>query len=386
MTLTGIGIWFVCVEKKINKYKLNKLRELLVVLICGTVLFGCNNSNNQSPQSFQDEYGVFENTQERVVSTNLDTLPDLKQIVDGIEIGNRVESSHVNYEGRPSDQYKKYEQLKKVATVEQLTALTDHKNSAVRCYAFQALASKKADNVFAVLLKHLHDTSSVETQSGCTIMTELTGDYFINVVTPNYIDLDVYKLNQKERQTLDSILLYNKSIQLYVKSEVLRKLKPITENYDRIRELVAKERNTSALISLARYQKQNDKKLIASFLKNDNTQFSALYAVREFPDDYFYSSVKKVFEQEWKEELYDYSKWRICYQVLAKYPRQETIELFERTTSTKDEFRYETLCKYLLVAITKFPNKFYDPIKAKIKLSSFQMDEVKNELENDYCD
>lgn len=315
---------------------------------------------------------------------NLDTLPDLKKIVDEIEKGNRVESSHIGYGGSPSDQYAKYEQLKKTATVEQLTSLTNHKNSAVRCYAFQALASKKADNVFTVLLKHLHDTSTVVTQSGCIVMTELTGDYFIDVVTPDYIALDVYKLNQKERQTLDSILLYDKSTQLSAKSGVLEKLKPTADNYDRIRELVATDRNTSALISLAKYQKQNDKELIASFFKDDNTQASALYAVREFPDAYFYSFVKNVFEQEWKQRLYDYPKWRICYQALAKYPRQETIELFERTTRTNDEFRYETLCKYLLVAITKFPDKLYDPIKAKIKLSNYQMDEVKDELENDY--
>jgi hypothetical protein len=38
----------------------------------------------------------------------------------------------------------------------------------------------------------------------------------------------------------------------------------------------------------------------------------------------------------------------------------------------------------LLVAITKFPDKLYDPIKAKIKLGSYEMDEVKDELENDY--
>jgi len=348
--------------------------QTLTIILITSILFACS-----------EQVRTKENTQEKVVFSYLDTLPlpDLEKIVDGIEKGNSVERSHISIEGRLSAQYEKYELLKKVATVEHLTALTDHKNSAVRCYAFQALASKKADNVFAILLKHLQDTSSVVTQSGCIIMTELTGDYFIDVVTPNYIDLDVYKLNQKEQQTLDSILLYDKSIQLYAKSRVLEKLKPTTENYDRIRELVAKDRNTSALVSLARYQKQNDKKLIASFFKNDNTQYSALYAVREFPDDYFYSFVKKVFEQEWEEELYDYPKWRICYQALAKYPRQETIELFEKTTNTKDEFKYETLCKYLLVAITKFPNKLYDPIKAKIKLSNYQMDDVKYELEND---
>lgn len=347
--------------------------QILTIILTASIFSAC------SGQKRTDKI-----VEEKPVSINLDTLPDLKKIVDGIEKRNSVESSHIGEGGSPSAQYAKYEQLKKIATVEQLTALTSHKNSAVRCYAFQALAYKKANNVFTVLLNHLHDTSPVYTQSGCIGMTYFTGDYFIDVVTPNYIDFDVYKLSQKERQTLDSILLYDKSIILSSKSGVLERLKLTEGDYKRIRELVVSDRNESALRTLAKYQKQNDKELIASFFKDDNTQSSALYAVREFPDDYFYPYIKKVFEQEWKQELYDYPKWRICYQALAKYPRPETIEIFDRTTKSKDEFRYKTLGKYLLVAITKYPNTLYDPIKAKIKLSSYQMDEVKDELENGY--
>jgi hypothetical protein len=179
-------------------------------------------------------------------------------------------------------------------------------------------------------------------------------------------------------------LLNDKSIMLSAKSSVLETLKPTENNYARIKQLVKDDRNESALITLAKYQRQTDKELIASFFKDDDTQSSALYAAREFPDDFFYPFITKVFEQEWKQDLYDYPKWRICYQALAKYPRPETIELFDRTTKSKDEFRYHTLCKYLLVAITKYPNKVYDPIKPKIKLNSYEMDEVKDELENDY--
>lgn len=317
-------------------------------------------------------------------SINLDTLPELKRIVDSIAKGNSVESSHIGEAGSPSEQYAKYEQLKSIATIKQLTMLTDHQNSAVRCYAFQALATNKADNVFNVLLNHLNDTSSVYTLSGCVGGNSFTGDYFIDVVTPNYIDTQLYKLSPNERQTLDSILLYDKSIKLSAKSGLLEKLKPTPENYDRIKELVTIERNESALRVLGKYRKQSDKELIASFFKDEKSQLSALYAVREFPDDYFYPYVKNVFEQEWKQKLYDYGKWRICYQALAKFPKPETLELFDRTTKSKDEFRHETLCSFLLIAITKYPNKLYVPIRAKIRLQDFMMEEVKEELENDY--
>jgi hypothetical protein len=347
--------------------------QTLTFILTASILFACGG------QKRTDKI-----VEQNPVSINLDTLPDLKKIVDGIEKGNRVESSHIGEGGSPSKQWDKYEQLKKVATIDQLVALTDHRNSAVRCYAFQALAAKHSDKVFSILLKHINDTSVIHTQSGCIGMTQYTGDYFVDVVTPNYVEIDIYKLNKTEKKTLDSILLNDKSILISAKSSVLETLKPTADNYARIRQLVKDDRNESALRTLAKYQKQTDKELIASFFKDDNTQSSALYAVREFPDDYFYSFVVNVFEQEWKKDHYDYPKWRICYQTLARFPRPETIELFDRTTKSKDEFRYETLCKYLLVAIIKYPNKLYDPIKSKIKLDDYQMDEVKDELDNDY--
>ncbi len=56
-------------------------------------------------------------------------------------------------------------------------------------------------------------------------MKQYTGDYFIDVVTPNYVEIDVYKLNQAERETLDNVLLNDKSIMLSAKSSVLETLK-----------------------------------------------------------------------------------------------------------------------------------------------------------------
>ena len=343
------------------------------IILATSLLFACKQ------QSRADKIIV-----QKAVVSKLDTVPNLKRIVAGIEKGNRVESSNIGYGGSPSKQWDKYKQIKKIATIDQLVALTDHKNSAVRCYAFQALATKCSDKVFAVLLKHLNDTSAVETLSGCIGMTQLTGDYFVDVVTPNYVEIDIYKLNKAEKKTLDSVLLNDKSIKLSAKSAVLETLKPTFNNYARVRELVKDDRNESALRALAKYQRQTDKDLIASFFKDDDTQSSALYAVREFPDDYFFPFVEKVFEQEWKQDHYDSPKWRICFQALAKYPIPETMALFERTIKSTDKFRYETLGKYLLVAITKYPYKLFDPIKLKIKLSGYQLDEVKDELEKDY--
>ncbi|HLG39377.1 MAG TPA: hypothetical protein VI461_06900, partial [Chitinophagaceae bacterium] len=65
---------------------------------------------------------------------------------------------------------------------------------------------------------------------------------------------------------------------------------------------------------------------------------------------------------------------------LAKYPNIETLKLFERTLQTKDEFRYNTLCTNLMTAITKYPNKLYNPIKERIKLPDNYLDDVKEQM------
>ena len=349
------------------------VRNILTIILTASILIACNR------QKCSDKC-----IEIKTISNFLNSTPELKKIVNSIEKGNRVESSHIGYAGSPSSQWKRYEQLKKIATSDQLVALTEHKNPAVRCYAFQALAASHSDKTFEVLLKHLNDTTVVETQFGCIVTEILTGDYFIDVLTPDYIETDVYKLNTTERIFLDSILINDKSIKLFAKSIVLKYLGPTVENYVRIRQLVSEERDEFALQTLAKYKKQTDRELIASFFKNDDTQFSAISAVREFPDDYFYPFVKKVFEQEWEKERYDYDKWKKCYQALANYPSIETLELFDKTVKCKDKFRYNTLCTYLLVAITKYQNKLYEPIKASIKLDEFRMRKVNEEIENNY--
>lgn len=313
------------------------------------------------------------------------SISNINEIVKGIETKNRVEAQSIGLSNKPSKQWNKYEQLKKTATEEQLIRLTNHKNSVVRCYAFQALAERNSTHIFNILLKHLHDTTTVETINGDMGCEMYVGDYFIEVVTPNYIDKKLYKLSKIEREILDSILIYDKSISLYEKSTVLRNIKPTKKNYAIIKELVEKNRNADALTALAKYHNQSDKTLISSFLNNDKTTNYALLAIIEFPDDFFYPFTKRILLNEWiaKDGVYDSNRLILCYEILAKFPRAETIELFEETIKIKDESRYKKLCEFLLIAISKYPNKLYEPLKQKIKVDEGVMNSVKDYLEYD---
>lgn len=258
--------------------------------------------------------------------------------------------------------------------------LTDYDNAAVRCYAFLALASRNSNRVFEILLKRVSDGEIVSTQYGCNEISQRTGDYFINVVTRG-ADADSYRLSPAERERLDDILINDRAARLEERAFVLRKTMPTPKSYARIRELASTERDDSALRALARYRKQEDKDLIATFFKTEATEIAALYAVREFPDESFYPLVTTVFEQGWRKTQYDYQKWRVCYQVLAQYPGPLTLALFQRTLDAKDKFKHETLGSYLLVAITKYPNELFDPLKSSLVLKS--QDQVKDALKYD---
>lgn len=305
---------------------------------------------------------------------------ELLDIISQLEGVDRVESATLGVAGTPSSQWERYERLEEIATVDQLIRLTDYDNATVRCYAFQALAAKNAVRVFEVLLRHVDDSESVSVQRGCIGMTELTGDYFINVVTRG-ANATGYHLSPAERERLDGILLNDHSVRLAERASVLHKLEPKPENYARVRQLASDEREGSAVRALARYQRQEDKDLIATFFKRETTEVAGLYAVREFPDESFYPLVTKIFEREWRKSLYDYPKWRLVYQVLAKYPSPQTLGLFDRTLKARDAFRHETLGGYLLLAITKYPNPSFEPLKSEIVLES--QDEVRADLAYD---
>lgn len=299
-----------------------------------------------------------------------ENAPKLNKIIKEIEHGNRVESQYIGEGGSPSALYKKYKSLKNIATKNQLIALTDHKNSSVRCYAFKALNETNPSEAFSILLKHLTDTSRVITTNGCIGGISYVGDIYLNSVN----------LNSKQSKIIDSILFYDSSIILSEKYSVISNKQAISKNYQRLRLLVEKERNENALIILSKYKKQSDVDLISTFFYKENTQYSALKSAIEFSDEKFYPLICKIFENEWKQERYDYPKWKLCFQALAKYPKKHTLDLFERTVNTKDEFRYNTLCSYLLIAISKYPDQIYVSLKRKIKLDEFEMEEVRQEL------
>lgn len=305
---------------------------------------------------------------------------EISSIVKQISKENTVTGSAVGYAGTKPKQWDRFVKLQKKATDKELILLTEHKNEAVRCYAFQALVMRNNEKCFEILKAHLTDKKYVETFLGCIMSEERVGDYFIQCVWPPY-DKNSFTLSDQQKIELDSIIFFDDEIKLSFKDGILKRLKPEPIYYNRIREIVIEEDNLKALVALAKYQNPNDIPIIKKFFNDEENQYWAIYAVREYPDSSFYQDLLSVFEQDWSNKYYDYPRWRILYQTLAQYPTNKTMELFERTIKKGDRFRKQTLGKYLMIAITKYPNERYEQIKNEIKLDEIHMDEISQEID-----
>jgi hypothetical protein len=143
-----------------------------------------------------------------------------EQIVAKIEKVNQLMSSAVYYEGMRPAQYDNFTELQKKATKEELLELLNHSNGVVRSYAFWALSYDTSANLLPIVIRHISDTTAVTTQFGCIRSSEKVGDFFVNVVTPEYVDLNSKKLTAPEYEYLDSILIYTPNY-LYARDYLL---------------------------------------------------------------------------------------------------------------------------------------------------------------------
>lgn len=307
--------------------------------------------------------------------------PEIQIIVDSIANYNQLNSSGVGDAGIRTPQWVRYEKLSSTASLPELRALTSYENSVVRCYAYDALTARNDTASFSILLNHLRDTAKVATFIGCISSDEMTGDYFLNSVTPYDSTSGGYKLSPKQKLLIDSTLIFDKHIMLSAKYKLLYDMKPQPRYYSRVREIALHEKTPVAIWALARYKKANDVGIIKNAFNDSQAEDYAIRSATLMADSSFHPILTKIFEREWKQKLYDYQKWEILYQALAQYPKQpQTLAFFNRTVQTKDKFRRKTLGADLLIAITKYPDPAFESFKKQIKLGKYDMEEVNKAL------
>jgi len=286
------------------------------------------------------------------------------QIVAKIEKVNELMGSAVYYAGIRPKQFDYFSQLQKKATKDELTELTNHPNGVVRCYSFWALTYDSSLNLLPIVAGHIMDDANVNTQFGCIGSSEKVGDFFINLVTPNYVDVNSKKLDSSQFATIDSILIYTPN-NLYSKQEAIRRAKLTERFYLRARDLVIKDKNQEALVTLAKYQRRQDIPLI---LKNkignklDDGYFFTYKAISEFPHPDFFPLLEQNLKQTLNDDHYS-TEWRELYKAIASYKNNKALELLKIPfNQVKHENIREYHIDFVFGALQKFQSPLYDDL------------------------
>lgn len=330
--------------------------------------------------------GVSCSNNDKSLKTNISSQSVIDSLINGIAMDNILNDEGIGIGWKENDQWKRYIRLSEIATEEELVELTDHENAVVRGYSFQALAKNKSSQVFPILINHLTDTAMVTSFSGCFKTDQMLGDYLIDVVTIDKNDTTDYKLDDREQAIVDIILLFDKSIQLSTRTNLLLKLPPKEEYYNRIKEILLEGDEDFALPLLAKYRKKADKKLIVEKLTSTNREdwYYGLMAVRNYPDPDFYPYLVELYNYEMTQDKgLTRPSIRILYQAIVQYKNKRSCDLIKQTLSEKDrtDLNYQNECIYL--ALTKYPNKIYNGLKELIKLTDLQLQDIEYSIDSD---
>jgi hypothetical protein len=307
--------------------------------------------------------------------------PKTLKIVKALSKTNEIHSAGIGFAGERSDQYDRFAQLDKTATKDELRILTAYPSPAVRGYAFWLLTARKDKETFEILKSTLEDTTTVTTFFGCIIDKELLVDFYINLVTPDYIDDKSIKLTANQKQELDSLLLYS-TVNSYWKSRIISDLEPLPKHYHRLKEIIQEEGIPTAYVAIAKYKKEQDLELLRPLIFDRKLDYYGMQAIREFPSPFFLEDLKEIHDKEIRKPGgFDYPMIVTMYEAIAQFDSETARELFQKTI---DE-GHPTALKYhlsdIVIAIGKYPNPLYKDIKSQIKLNNYQQREVNSALQ-----
>lgn len=239
------------------------------------------------------------------------------------------------------DQVEDFQGLYRTATLEELTWLTDHHSPIVRVVSFRVLCQRTGDCQLPIVLKHIADTGRFRESWICQSEQHFVGDYLIDLITPEWTDPTLPKLDSVQQKTLDSHMIVTPN-RLGALTKAQERSKSDQSLYSRVREL-ALMKNCDALVALARFQKPEDRALILDFPSAPaaHRKIKARYkAISEFPDPQFWQYLMDQFANNLQAgSAADY--WSDLLTAIAAYRNEQASNAFQialdQAGSTKND-------------------------------------------------
>lgn len=240
---------------KINKFymkrkclplKTNQI-PMLVLLFLSGLLSSCS------------QHGKTANKEEGVALG--DTI---EQIVEQLSKETEFHSTEgIGYAGERTSQYNLSDSLWHIATTEQLAYLAlSHPSTVVRLSASYGLMERDPHLAAEIAIKGVLDTAMCEIASGCIYSCSTVSEGRISELRVNR---KYFGLSVEDSVRLDSVVLYKPYFDKYDRRlmfDLMERLPPLPQHYERLKDLCLKEHCIYALIGLAKYQRDDDRQLI----------------------------------------------------------------------------------------------------------------------------
>jgi hypothetical protein len=260
-------------------------------------------------------------------------------------------------------------------SINDLLQLMNHKNSAVKAFAFQSLFYKSYPHLFDLIIKNIESDKKITIPNDVNDNKILLIDFFIDLVNPNNKfnnKWDSLMLNKKQVAILDSMIIFkNVPNESYYKIELLLKIRPRANFYNRIKYLVAKK-NPSALVALSRYRNKNDIEIIKKFIFKKDDDFYAIQAIKVFPDKEFFYDLSKKAEKEVKRKYFfkAFLTYHI-FQAIVQYKNEEAKLLLLNCLKIANKENDKLIRMDIYDSIHNYPNPIFDDVLKALGSNSF---------------
>lgn len=170
--------------------------------------------------------------------------------------------------------------LEQSASTEELIYLANNgKNPYIKSVSAEVLINRKENRILDIFKNSIHSQEEIKFTTECLSDAILLPAYIFEIAISNPDISEDYKTKLTEE--LANIVLQSKPVNIKLLEQIRYSIPETPENYSILRQLVIESKSSELLISLAKYQNQNDIELIKSFGKH------SFLAIEKFPDEKF---------------------------------------------------------------------------------------------------